>query len=96
MSKSWNRPHVWMALIVVGISGLITAIAGLHLYMTATAVPIHPDAAKVPSVSGTPPAGAWTAAADRGRQAVRTALAERNAAGLSVAVGVDGATVWAE
>jgi CubicO group peptidase (beta-lactamase class C family) len=35
-------------------------------------------------------------ATERGRQAVRTALAERNAAGLSVAVGVDGAIVWAE
>jgi serine beta-lactamase-like protein LACTB, mitochondrial len=96
LSKSWNRPQTWLALIVVGVSGLITALAGLHLYVTATAVPVHPDALRIPSVGGTAAAAKWAAAADRGRTAVRAAVAERNLAGLSVAVGVDGEIVWAE
>jgi serine beta-lactamase-like protein LACTB, mitochondrial len=42
------------------------------------------------------PPPAWTAAADRAREAMRAGLAEQNLPGLSVAVGVGGDVVWAE
>jgi CubicO group peptidase (beta-lactamase class C family) len=46
----------------------------------------------------TPSAGpsAWTGAAERARDIVRTSAAEQNLPGVSVAVGVDGDIVWAE
>jgi CubicO group peptidase (beta-lactamase class C family) len=64
--------------------------------MTETAVPVHQDARSIPSAGGTAAAATWAAAAVHGREVVRAALAERNVAGLSVAVGVDGEIVWAE
>ena len=96
MSKSWNRPQTWLTVIVLAVGGLVTFLAGLHLYVTATAVPLHPDTAEVPSVTRQPPAAAWADAVERGRAAVRTAVVERNLPGVSVAVGSGGTIVWAE
>ena len=96
MSKSWNRIETWLTLVVVAVGGVITAVAGLHTYITATATPIHSSVDRVPSASqpGMPPA--WAEATSRARQAALASLAEQNLPGLSVAVGVDGAIVWAE
>ena len=56
MSRKWNRIETWLAVIAIGVGGVLTAVAGLHLYVTATATPIHPDATRVSSVAtaGTP------------------------------------------
>jgi serine beta-lactamase-like protein LACTB, mitochondrial len=96
MSKSWNRPHTWLVLIVGGIGTLVAFIVGLHVFMTATATPLHPDPQRVPTVTQLAPSPAWAESIDRGRQVVRTALADQNLPGLSVAVGIGGDVVWAE
>jgi CubicO group peptidase (beta-lactamase class C family) len=96
VSKSWNRIETWLALAVLAVGGVIAAIFGLHAYVTATAVPMHPDPGRVPSEARTPPAPTWQGAIDRGRQAIRAGVTEQNLPGVSVAVGIDGAIVWAE
>ncbi len=94
--KSWNRPQLWLGLIAGAIGLLVTAIAGLHVYMTTTATTLHPDPSGVPSTTATAPPPAWAAAAEQGRRSVREALSQKNLPGLSVAVGVGGRIVWAE
>lgn len=96
MAKSWNRLETWVTLIVFGISGVVMAIFGLNVYMSATAPTLHPTSQTVPSASDAPPAARWATAVDRSREAVRTALSEQNVPGLSVAVGAGGEIVWAE
>ena len=96
MSKSWNRTETWLALIVVGVGGLLAAVAGLHVYVTATATPLHPDANRLPSVTRGTAAPDWAAAVERARVSTRAAVTTQNLPGLSVAVGVEGQIVWAE
>ena len=94
MSK--NRSETWAALIVLAVGLLLVAIAGLWVYMSATATPLHPDPKDVASVTHSVPVPQWTAAVEQGRQIVRARLIEQNLPGLSVAVGVAGDIVWAE
>jgi CubicO group peptidase (beta-lactamase class C family) len=96
VSKSWNRPETWIALIVVAVGALLTAILGLFVFMTTTATPLHPQPDRVPSVTDSAPSRPWADAVERGRRIVRTGLTEQNLPGLSVAVGVGGEIVWAE
>ena len=96
MSKRWNRTETWLALIALGIGGLLLGIAGLWVYVSATATPLHPDAQSVSSVANSPPSRQWADAVERGRQIMRARLTEQNLPGLSVAVGVGGEMVWAE
>ena len=96
MSKSWNRTETWVTLIVLGVGAVIAAIAGMWIYVSATARPLHPDAQDVPSVAAANAAHQWTAAIEQARQIVRSALAEQNLPGVSVAVGVGNNIVWAE
>jgi CubicO group peptidase (beta-lactamase class C family) len=93
---SKNRSQTLAALIVVAVGGLLAAIAGLFVFMSATATPIHPGPQDVPSLVGADPGPQWAAAVDRGRRIVRAGIVEQNLPGLSVAVGVDGEIVWAE
>jgi serine beta-lactamase-like protein LACTB, mitochondrial len=95
VSKSWNLTETWFALFIVGVVGLIAAIGGLWVYMSATA-PLHPEPQSVPSVTNSDPSRTWTDAVERGHQIMRAALIEQNLPGLSVAVGVRGDLVWAE
>jgi CubicO group peptidase (beta-lactamase class C family) len=96
VSKFWMRPQTWFLAIVGAVSAVIAAVGGLHVYMTATATPLHRDAGKVPStVRPATPTG-HADAVERARQAVRAAIAGQNLPGLSVAVGMDGDLVWAE
>jgi CubicO group peptidase (beta-lactamase class C family) len=80
----------------VGLGLLVAAILGLVAYMTTTAEPFHPDARAVPSVTKAAPLPRWADAAERGRQVMRTGVAEQNLPGASVAVGIGGELVWAE
>ena len=96
MAKRWNRVEVVVGLIVLGIGGVLLGVAGLFVYMSATATPLHPDAQQMSSV---PQAGSpqqWADAIERARQAMRASVAEQNLPGLSVAVAIDGSIVWAE
>ena len=96
MTKRWNRIEIVVGLIVLGIGGVLMGVAGLFVYMSATATPLHPDAQQMPSVpqSGSPQQ--WAGAIERARQAMRASVAEQNLPGLSVAVAIDGNIVWAE
>jgi CubicO group peptidase (beta-lactamase class C family) len=93
---SKKRMQILAALIVGGAGALLAAIAGLWIFMSATARPLHPDAQKVPSVTHAAPSPGWADAVERGRQIMRAELAGQNLPGLSVAVGVGGDFVWAE
>ncbi len=96
MAKRWNRTETWIGLIVLGIGGVILAIGGLWIYVSATAVPLHPNAQAVPSQASTAPADRWASAVESGRQIMRAGLSEQNLPGVSVAVAIDGGIVWAE
>ena len=94
MSKS--RAETWLALIVLAVGLLLAAILGLWGYMSATAMPLHPNPQDVPSVTHSAPVPEWADAVERGRQIARAGLIEQNLPGLSVAVGAGGDIVWAE
>lgn len=96
MAKPWNRAETWLGLIVLGIGGIILAVGGLWIYMSATATPLHPDARSVPSAAESNPVQRWATAVEQARQVARAGAAEQNLPGLSVAVGVDQEIVWAE
>jgi serine beta-lactamase-like protein LACTB len=96
VARSWNRTETWLALIVGGVLLVVLAVAGLWVYVSATATPLHPNAQDVTSVAGAAPVQEWTDAVEEGRQIVRAALAEQNLPGVSVAVGAGGNIVWAE
>jgi serine beta-lactamase-like protein LACTB, mitochondrial len=90
------RLQTVLGLFVGAVGLLITFILGLWLFMSATATPLHPDPQKVRSVAGSAPPPAWAAAVEQGRQIARAGLIDQNLPGLSVAIGVGGAVVWAE
>ena len=96
MAKRWNRIEVVVGLIVLGIGGILLGVAGLWIYRSATASPLHPDALQMPSAAQAAPAEKWRGAVNRAREAMRASVAEQNLPGLSVAVAVDGDLVWAE
>jgi CubicO group peptidase (beta-lactamase class C family) len=91
-----NRLQTILALGALGVVLLILAVAGLYAYVRATATPLHPDLEKVPSVSQSAPSPKWAGAVEQARQIARVSVADQNLPGLSVAVGIDGAIVWAE
>jgi CubicO group peptidase (beta-lactamase class C family) len=91
-----NRTQTWLALIVLAVGGLLAAVLGLYLYVSATAEPLHPNPQGVPSVAHLAPSREWAGAVEQGRQIDRATLIEQNLPGLSVAVGAGGEIVWAE
>jgi serine beta-lactamase-like protein LACTB len=91
-----RRKQTLIALVALAIGLPIAGIVGLFTFMVATATPLHPDSRQSPSVTLATPSAKWADAVAQGRQVARTALTEQNLPGLSVAVGVDGALVWAE
>jgi serine beta-lactamase-like protein LACTB len=91
-----GRIQTALVLIALAVGALITAVAGLHVYITATATPIHPNSKAAPSVTHSAPLQEWKEAVEAGRQVARAGLSEQNLPGLSVAVGINGEVVWAE
>ena len=96
MAKSWNRTETWVGLIVLGIATVILGVAGIFIYNSAMATPLHPDAARMSSVAQPAAAQQWPEAVERARQAMRASVAEQNLPGLSVAIAVGGELAWAE
>ena len=96
MAKSWNRMETWLTVIVLGVGGLILGLAGVWVYVSATATPLHPNAQDVPSETRVAAAPRWSGAVEKSRQLVRTALSEQNLPGVSVAIGAGGELAWAE
>jgi CubicO group peptidase (beta-lactamase class C family) len=91
-----KRLETWLLAIVVGVGLMPVAILGLHTYMVTTAKRLHPDPRSAPSIARPEPPRHWSEAVDRSRQIMRAALSDQNLPGLSVAVGVGNAIVWAE
>ena len=91
-----NRIPIWLALIVGAIGLPLAAILTLWTYKSVTTPILHADPQQVRSVTHSHPSRKWTEAVERGRQIMRAGLIQQNLPGLSVAVGVDGDTVWAE
>jgi serine beta-lactamase-like protein LACTB, mitochondrial len=91
-----TKGQTFLAVIILGIGGLLAAILGLFLYVSATATPMHPDPQAVSSVTNVAPAQDWRSAVERARLVTRAAISEQNLPGLSVAVGARGGLVWAE
>src|SRR4029079_16054346 len=90
------RKQKWLALIAVPPFLVAVFVAGLFMYITATAKPLHPDPKNVASVTEWSPSEKWSAPVEAARQIARANLIEQNLPGLSVAVGSGGAIVWAE
>jgi len=86
----------WLAIIVAPFVLLAVFAGGLFVYVSATATPIHPVPAGVPSAAQSAPESKWAGAAERARTAAREGISAQNLPGLSVAVGVGGTIVWAE
>lgn len=76
--------------------GVVIVGVGAFVTLVTTNKPLHPDPAAVTSVALSPPAARWERAVERARPLVRSAVAEQNVPGISVAVGVAGEIVWAE
>ena len=91
-----KRRFTWPLLIVLGIAVIPLFIMGLWSFMALTAIPIHPNADGVSSVTQSEPSQALGESVLRARQLVRAHLTERNLPGMSVAVGLHGDLVWAE
>ena len=91
-----NRIPIWLALMILGVGGVIAAVFGLFAYMSLTATPLHPDAQKVPSVMQSTTPAKWSNAVEQGRQIARAGVTDQNLPGLSIAVGAGGEIVWAE
>lgn len=96
MTTKRNGTKLGLALVVVGIGLVPTAILGLFIYASATAPVLHPNPQDVTSMASAAPLPQWTSAVEQGRQSVRAALAEHNWPGVSVAVGTGGEIAWAE
>ena len=83
--------NILLAFVVFG-----AVLAARPVFMIATATPLHPQPQTASSVARPDPSPQWSEAVDRARQIMRTALAEQNLPGVSVAVGAGRDIVWAE
>lgn len=83
------------ALLAVPLALVVLVAAGVVLW-TSYQVPVHPNAAAVPSRADAPPVAQYAEAAAASRKRARTLVAGDDLAGLSVAVSVDGQLAWAE
>jgi CubicO group peptidase (beta-lactamase class C family) len=92
--KSWKQTGLMV--IGGGVALVAALVAGLFIYVNATAKPLHPDPKSVTSVTRSAPLPKWADAVEQGRQIARAGLTAQNLPGLSVAVGVGGDIVWAE
>src|SRR5688572_14707040 len=97
MTESQPRFKKRIALAVLAVGLLLLAVmALLPMFVSTMATPLHAEPARAPSAAHSEPSPEWAEAVSRARQIVRTALAEQNLPGLSVAVGTGGDVVWAE
>jgi len=93
-SMTWKQKG--LGVVAVGFGLMLVVGLGVYGYVLATMTPLHPSAQEVQAVTHLAPPQKWAAAVEQTRRVVRASVSEQNLPGVSVAVGADGALVWAE
>ena len=91
-----NRLPMWAARTAHAVGVVVAAFAAFLTHGVVVTAPLFPRAQEVPSVVDSAPSPQYTAAVERARELVRSAVLEQNLPGVSVAVGAGGTLVWAE
>ena len=100
-----HRLPMWVARTALAVGVVVAAFAAFLTHGIVVTAPLFPQSQAVPSVAGSTPSPRYTAAVERARELVRSAVLEQNLPGVSVAVGVgsptvalakEGTFVWAE
>src|SRR5918996_184806 len=91
-----NRLPMWAARTALAVGVVVAAFAAFLTHAVVVTAPLFPQSQEVPSVVGSAPSPQYTAAVERARELVRSAVLEQNLPGVSVAVGAGGTIVWAE
>jgi serine beta-lactamase-like protein LACTB, mitochondrial len=86
----------WRAETALAVLLAVVLVAGTALYFAVMPDPVHTDPAAIRSTAADVDAGSHAAGVEEGRRLARALLVEENLPGLSVAVALDGAIVWAE
>ncbi len=91
-----NRLPMWAARTALAVGVVVAAFAAFLTHGVVVTAPLFPQSQAVPSVVDSTPSPQYTAAVERARELVRSAVLEQNLPGVSVAVGAGGTVVWAE
>ena len=91
-----GRLSVWAARTALAVGVLIAAFAAFLPHGVVATARLYPQPQEVPSVVAPAPPARYAPHAVRARELVRAAISEQDLPGVSVAVGADGAVVWAE
>ena len=91
-----NRLPMWAGRTALAVGVLVAAFAAFLTHRVVVTAPLFPQSQDVPSVIDSAPSPQHTAAVERARELVRSAVLEQNLPGVSVAVGAVGTVVWAE
>ena len=91
-----NRLPMWAARTALAVGVVVAAFAAFLTHWVVVTAPLFPQSQAVPSVVDSAPSPQYTAAVERARELVRSAVLEQNLPGVSVAVGAGGTVVWAE
>jgi len=91
-----NRLPKWAGRTALAVGVLVAAFAAFLTHGVVVTAPLFPQSQEVPSVIDSAPSPQHTAAVERARELVRSAVVEQNLPGVSVAVGAAGTVVWAE
>ncbi len=91
-----NRLPIWAARTAIAVGVVVAAFAAFLTHGVVVTAPLFPQSQDVPSVVDSAPSPQYTAAVERARELVRSAVLEQNLPGVSVAVGAGGTVVWAE
>jgi hypothetical protein len=90
-----NQLPRWAARTALAIGVVVAAFAAFQTHAVGVTAALFPQS-QVPSVVDSAPSPQYTAAVERARELVRSAVLEQNLPGVSVAVGAGGTVVWAE
>jgi serine beta-lactamase-like protein LACTB len=91
-----RRIPIWFLVIAAIPVAILTFAGGLYVFMSVTAVQLHPNPQEIPSMTRSAPSPQWAGMVAKARDITRADLTKMNLPGLSVAVGVGGELVWAE
>jgi hypothetical protein len=91
-----HRLPLWAARTALAVGVVVAAFAAFLTHGVAVTAPLFPRSQEVPSVIASAPSPQYTAAVERARELVRSAVSEQNLPGVSVAVGAGGTIAWAE